>query len=350
MPPVNRRDLLKAASGAATITGLTSVVGGSDNTVEIVTVRDGDEIVRTATVPKSWYQRIKHTRSVHDKAVDEHMVKRGVLRISRTAGDQRFGGKRGPVLRMEYDPDIYKGDVPDEIEGVPVRKQEGKPTVPTCLNRRNFDPIPSGVHLNDSDGESFTSFARAERNGVGYMLTCAHPWDACNDESREGEAVDQYYDQYGQLDELHTQIDVARTELTDTSESFVGEIAAAVGTYTIEGVATENGVENYMSMGTTIRKTGISTGDTTGVIEDMNINRDRCSSLSSDGVRLSNRQARGDSGSPGYRGYSDGGATLVNINTYGYRPIIGEDCNRDTFEDALGVAAYEIEGYGYSFT
>lgn len=350
MPPVNRRDLLKAASGAATITGLTSVVGASGNTVEIVTVRDGDEIVRTAKVPKSWYQRVTHTRNIRNKSAGEHLNKRGVLRISRTAGDRRLGGKRAPVIRMEYDPETYKGNVPDEMEGVPIRKEEGKPTVPTCLNHSNFDQIPGGVHLNESGGGVFTSFAPAEKNGSNWMVTCAHPWDACDGESREGEDVDQYYDQYGELGELHHEIDVARTSLTDTSKSFVGEIEAAARTYTIEGVATENGLDNYMSLDATIRKIGTSSGDTTGEIMDVNVSRSSCPTLRSQGVRLTNRQARGDSGGPAIRGYSDGRATLVNINTFGYHPIIGTDCNNDTFEDALGTAAHYIENYGYSFT
>lgn len=352
MPPVNRRDLLKAASGAATITGLTSVVGASENSVEIVTVRAGDETVRTAKVPKSWYQRVKHTRSVYDQSADEILDKRGVLSVSRTAGDQRFGGKRAPVLRTVYDPDTYKGDVPDEVDGVRVRKEEGKRDVPTCLNQTSFNPIPGGVHLNETadDFAEFTSFATAERYGTNYLLTCAHPWDACRSEIREGEAVDQYFNEYGDVDGFHPYIDVARTRLTDVTESFVKEIAAANQTYTVTGVATEDGVDNYMSMGTTIRKTAINTGDTTGTVEEMNVQRDNCPTLSYEGVTLSNPQARGDSGSPGFRGYSDGRATLVNINTFGVGGIIREDCGKETFNDSRGTAAYHIETYGYSFT
>lgn len=253
---------------------------------------------------------------------------------------------------MVYDPDTYNGNVPDEIEGIPVRKEEAKGSGPTCLNHSDFNPIPGGVHLNETadNRERMTSFARAELNGVGYMLTAAHIWDACDDESREGETVDQYHDPYGELDELLSQVDVARTSLTDISESFVNEIQAANQRYTIEGVATENGVENYMSIDATIHKVGTSTGQTSGEIEDMNVSRSECPHFSYDGVRLTNRQAEGDSGGPGFRGYSDGGCTLVNINTWGMGGIIGEDCGGDTYADGAGTAAYQIEDYGYSFT
>lgn len=348
MPPVNRRDLLKAASGAATITGLASVVGASENTVEIATVRDGDEILRTAKVPKGWYQRVKHTRNVHNKAVDEHLDKRGVLRIGRTAGDRRVGGKRAPVVKVEYDPDAYKGNVPNEIEGVPVQKEESEPAVDTCLNREDFDPIPGGVHLNYDDGGSFTSFARAEQGGTGYMLTCSHAFDACST-SAQDEPADQYYDQYGEVDGAHESLDVARTAITDITESFTNEIQAESKSYAIEGVATENGVDNYMSMGTTIKKVGISSGETTGKIDNMNLTRNHdCITWGGEGVNLTNNQANGDSGGPAFRGYSDGGCTLVNINTQG-AGTIGDACGNTLYDEAYGTAAYEIENQGYSF-
>jgi len=348
MPPINRRDLLKVVSGAATITGLTSIVGGSEDTVEMVTVRDGDKIVRTATVPKSWYRRVEHTRNVHHKAVNDHIEKRGVLRISRTAGDQRFGGKRAPVFRIVYDPEEYKGDVPDEIDGVPVRKEAGERMERTCANRDDFDPIPGGVHLN-SNGSAFTSFATAEKEDNEYLLTASHPWDACEG-STQGESVEQHYNQYGEVDASHPYLNVARTEVTDSSYSLdSGVIQTEDQTYTIAGVATEDGVDNYMSTDTTIRKIGISTGDTTGEVDDMNVSRYTCPSFNSDGVRLTNNQAGGDSGGPAFRGYSSGNCTLVNINTYGYDKF-STVCNNPEYRYDAGTAAYKIEDYGYSFT
>jgi len=250
---------------------------------------------------------------------------------------------------MDYDSDYYKGNVPDEIDGVPVRKNEGQRTIPTCANRSDFDPIPGAVHLNGNGG-SFTSFAPATRDGNEYLLTCSHPWDACANDT-EGEPVEQYRDQYGQVDVSHSYIDVARTEITESGEDFAyGEIQGENQTYDIESVATEDGVDHYMEVSKTIQKTGISTGDTTGEIDEINVRRDSCPKLLSEGVRLTNRQAEGDSGSPGYVAYDYGDATLININTFGVYPVIGQDCDADTYENSLGTAAYKIEDFGYSFT
>lgn len=352
MVDIKRRSLLRSAGATASITGLTTVVGGSQSGkyTEIVTVVSGDEIIRKRKVPKSWYNRVQRTRNVSKRIKKNHRNEPGVKGVSRTAGDTRFGNKKGPEIRVSVEPESYNGNIPDEVDNIPVRKVKAQKAVKTCQNQEDFEQIPGGVHLN-SNGSKFTSMARVERGGFEYLLTAAHVWEACSDsEAGEGEPVEQHHDEFGEVGHLHPTMDLARIDLTNVDYSYDGAIEASDKRYYVEGVATRDGLDNFMSVNKDIRKVGISTGDTTGQIEEIEFdNAEGCVDFNSEGVKLTNNQAGGDSGGPGFIPYDSGWCTLININTFGYGPSIGTACEATLYGAAGGTAGYEIENYLYKF-
>lgn len=57
-----RRTALKSFAGLIGISGLATNGAASEPTTEIATIKRGDEVVRTKTVSKKWYNEVQEVR------------------------------------------------------------------------------------------------------------------------------------------------------------------------------------------------------------------------------------------------------------------------------------------------
>jgi len=161
--------------------------------------------------------------------------------------------------------------------------------VPVAITRReeyqdtyyngNYDPVPGGVEQNSSTGTA-TSTARVDYGGNLYLMGARHLWvddpnvqDSCSTQDPTGENAYQSDDYYGHVKHHFQDYDAALTNIeADDQEGqpqrdgFTDTIVDENGY--IEGYVDSNGIDDMMANNLEVRKRGITTGPTTGVIEE----------------------------------------------------------------------------------
>lgn len=378
-PTVDRRKVLKGIGvggglGALAGRGLAdgSLVVGStgEATVEVPHILNGDEVLQWREVPRSWYEHIEHNKRVTRQVQDDYLDASGVRSIGAVRWDREFGGKNGLQVEVEVDPAEFDGGIPETIDGIPVTIEEfsGERRLANCDNLGSFNPAPGGVTVGpQSDGKDDrgTSFSEVETSsGTNGLMTAFHVIaNSCDDDILD-DVADQACVKFGTVIEYDVDADYAVID-PDSNHSAVGEIREENGTqYDVSGHYSESTICDFASNGTSVRKTGCTTGTHTGEVKKCHTKDAGCPSMEGHGVKAGTQVGIGDSGGPSYRleEFPDATVAVVtHITTYA-RNLDGgtidcssqwcsDDDQNETFTDTEGAAFYHMAGkYGLSLT
>lgn len=349
---VSRRSVLKAAGiGVGILSGGTVAGANNERTVRIPTHISRGEVVATERVPKRWYnQREKALNSI--KALQKsHGADPAVAAIELTTSDRGVNGfkflepkveiESGKGPRIDIRNRSNTPNIPDELNGVSIRKEEKKEVHLTsdsgtgCHGRKKYRPIPGGVAANDG-----TTGCQVLMDDDHYILTAAHLFGHCDGGDKGNDGV-QGGEKYGDVADSDDSLDWAIVA-PDPSDELNGRIQTPNDELVIGGYLTKSSIDSKMSQGDEINKVGSSTGMTTGEIVSTTASTGdgNCINLDGNGVAVTNDQAKGDSGSPVFD-ISFGSAFIASIATLG----VGRDnssCNNPKFEYGVGISAYYL--------
>jgi uncharacterized protein YcfJ len=311
MGRITRRTVLQNI-GVGTL-GSVSIVGGAvadGPTREIVTVRSGDESLVTKEVPQSWYQHLNQVRAVNARLQDRLLDRSGVLAVGIGAGSTAFGGKRG----FKIDVQVLAGTtpaVPDQADGVSVntveRSQRAEPLA-SCneTNTGDFSSVPAGAHIgtsiytNDSYGGTVSAHVYDGSGNVRTMTANHVAGGFCSDST--GKTMYQGSETYGTVDQANKSSDTALIEKTDDDDSFDYTVREDDSTrYDFYGHKTNDGIADLKSSGATVYKTGITSGTTSGSVQNFELGADdECAGYYGHAVTSTVETGKGDSGAPVY--------------------------------------------------
>lgn len=324
--PVSRRDALRAGvqGGAFVTLGGVGVVARGER-VDVPVVMLGDEVAKTRTVPRRWWEHVQTARTVRESISSRFLARGPVEQVGTRLGSGTLAGRRKMKVAVHVsDPSVDVG-LPDEVDGVEVEKLEAREMALTCDGNGSFDPVPGGVEFDDSaSGLGGTTGCKVTVNGSPRMLTAYHIWD-CNG---DGDPAYQWSDRTGTVDGSYSNSRLDYATVTENNSSGI-EYAEDIR----EGLEVRGYATNYevlMSDGDSVYKTGRNTDDTSGVIDEVDFSREflGCVDINGEGILVTNIQRSGDSGSVTWiiTQWSDGWfATIVSMATFGY----GTNCTAD---------------------
>ncbi|ACM58684.1 hypothetical protein SAMN05444271_12838 [Halohasta litchfieldiae] len=329
---IDRRKFMKSL-GAIGISGagLNTAIGKARATpsrdrVRIVTHRSKGEPVRTKQVPKEWFEQKERARRGQQLLFNRLEESSGVLGVGYGPSNAAVDNYRFFEVRVHVDrSEGTNADIPEEVDGVPVAITRREEYQDTYYNG-NYDPVPGGVEQNSSTGTA-TSTARVDYGGNLYLMGARHLWvddpnvqDSCSTQDPTGENAYQSDDYYGHVKHHFQDYDAALTNIeADDQEGqpqrdgFTDTIVDENGY--IEGYVDSNGIDDMMANNLEVRKRGITTGPTTGVIEEYLDNYCSTSVTRRSLLHVSNEQQSGDSGGPVYdRDYFEGNYYLFMVS------------------------------------
>jgi len=311
--------------------GLNTAIGKARATpsrdrVRIVTHRSKGEPVRTKQVPKEWFEQKERARRGQQLLFNRLEESSGVLGVGYGPSNAAVDNYRFFEVRVHVDrSEGTNADIPEEVDGVPVAITRREEYQDTYYNG-NYDPVPGGVEQNSSTGTA-TSTARVDYGGNLYLMGARHLWvddpnvqDSCSTQDPTGENAYQSDDYYGHVKHHFQDYDAALTNIeADDQEGqpqrdgFTDTIVDENGY--IEGYVDSNGIDDMMANNLEVRKRGITTGPTTGVIEEYLDNYCSTSVTRRSLLHVSNEQQSGDSGGPVYdRDYFEGNYYLFMVS------------------------------------
>jgi len=347
----SRRGVI-ASIGAALTLSTTPAVAEGDDTTEIPYVVTDDEILKHKEVPQPWLehtQRVLQTRADFEERVESMSGSQsvGVARSSET-----FGGKSGLKIQVATN-DRSQSVVPSEVNGVKIEVVEKEDWQTACYYETP-DRITGGLPIEarwEDGGESYTGWGTAgfpvkDSNGNERLLTADHLWENKSCQSSEGDEATQYTQDFGEVAQSEVQPDFALVEKTNGSLDLSYEISEEYDTQDVSGWFPKEAISELVAEGKSVRKMGVTTGQTTGTIDAMNQSIGTgCGDLENRGVVVNGIEVgEGDSGGPMYRIEDIAGikyavlvghtthATNINDSTY----CVGE--NRDIGRKAAGHA------------
>ena len=97
-------------------------------TVRIPKYVSGDEVVSWSEVDAEWWEHVQTARHVHGRIVEEYADSPGVVSVERSRGDSEIAGYATTGITILVEEDSPALDLPDEIEGIPVRTAVGEIT------------------------------------------------------------------------------------------------------------------------------------------------------------------------------------------------------------------------------
>lgn len=86
----------------------------------------GDEVVSWSVVDAEWWEHVQTARRVHAQVVEVYADSPGVVYIERSRGGPEISGHATTVITVLVEEDAPPLDVPDEIEGIPIRVEVGE--------------------------------------------------------------------------------------------------------------------------------------------------------------------------------------------------------------------------------
>jgi hypothetical protein len=183
----NRREALKNAGLIATTIGVGAQPVGSHSPtekVELPALISAGEVVDKFTVPKSWDEHRKLAKYVLNN--NSFLDKEGVYGVGLTNSSKKYGGKNGFSVELSAEPSFDReGDIPDEIEGVPI-KIEKRPTGQlggcggtssgNCVNYESYNYIHPGDYISGATAGSHGTYDDPNGDSKDRMITAAHLW------------------------------------------------------------------------------------------------------------------------------------------------------------------------------
>lgn len=353
----SRRRLLRSVSAGSvaliTQTGVGSA--GGHSVIRVPEVVAGDEVLEYMEVPEKWWQQHKNAKQSKRRFNREWIGEDGVLATELTATEERFGGKRGFQILVTVERETFKGEIPDEYEGIRVATKPGSRDNinPNCKNDQNYDYMPGGVWIK-GDISRGTSFCRVERNGNYYMMTAAHLFgttDPC-DGHDVPDPTEQHSRDMGYLEGYDTEYDLAVCSASENGINLIDDIHGERGSsWDIKGYEGEPKVaDRVASSDDSYRQMGTSTGMQYGSIRSKDRSNDSCPTFNDEAVVGSCEGVDGDSGGPAFSIDDDGKARLIYMHSW--------EANGDTdtyyrcgdeysSNATMGTAAYRINDIGY---
>lgn len=377
---LSRRRFLSMTAMGTSAWGLTGTVGASSgDTTEISVARSGSEVVETAEVPQAWVAHLQQARQAKEQVARQIRRDHGTAEsapdqdgartaidatVSLEPGDQRYGNLSGFRVHVRSPDPAVRDDVPAEANGIPVRVEEiDDMGYSDCPNRGYYDPLPGGVALYRGDSGSLyragsaTTAVTKENTTSTYLLTAAHvvgDFDPNTGTCTASTGTDVYIDDdwldkigdvvgydieqdYALIKDTTGEVDFANAvrEESDYSVDYLG----------VDGHLDENGVAYWMSNDKEVRKTGSSTGLTTGQITEMYVTGYKCTNLEDHGVTSDTFCAEGDSGSPVYAEIG-GDAYMVHMLQQLPENTGTNDCGGGESGSTIGAAAYRMNETG----
>lgn len=354
--------------GAATfsISGIGNVSGSNGQEyVRIPDAYQGNEVISWKKVPFEWYEQKELANQVADSLSVSLRGNPNVARVALTSDDNGIDKWNFLKVQIELiDPSEDMG-VPNQIDGINISVKKAKQRHQTlsesgtgCENRFSKSNIPGGfMHESNSDGSGKgTTTAPVTDGSKNYMLAAAHIFGTCSDNIL-GSSVYQSQVKYGEVTEKVQSRDWAVVDKTNSDFTFENNIHIPGDPIHINGYLGRQSLEDKMANESATEKVGISTGHSQGVILSITSNKwaDNpqwgygCVDFSTDGVRVSNNQARGDSGAPVYE-YRGWACYMISIGSFGLGGDAGYSCNSQAYEETEGWPAYKfVENTKYVF-
>jgi hypothetical protein len=322
----SRRVVLKTVGSSATaLSGYAtsvSVVGADGPKKKINILAEGDRSVKSVSVSKKWHQHTRKTERVHQNFKNKISQKTGVMRVGIETGDKKIGGLLSHRIHVTVDSAADRANIPESIEGVPVRISEGSEIRPTGCDpdapeddcyRKAPDTVYGGLACRTDNTPTETANAttscRVFLNGNKYLMTARHLFtDDLNECDHSSISSDQYLyllDDTG--DKVYTRpigspahdfadSDAALVDTSKTSRSITNSITNE-GSKGIVGRVTGEGLSYLKSNSVVVKKRGRCTCAETGAVIETGIFR-YCNNLNHlDGmVKSTTDQRKRDSG------------------------------------------------------
>ncbi|MFC7044422.1 trypsin-like peptidase domain-containing protein [Halobacteriaceae archaeon GCM10025711] len=312
----DRRTALKLFGAGAVTLGAGGVLGSallSDGSVEITTVKRGDDPVVTESVPAAWYDHERQARSVRDRLRSQYADVDGVKELSLGDAGERIEGRQTSSVDIYVDPEAgVDADLPSRVDGVLSRVRDW---VPPELLRCEVDgdqPLAGNVPLTNGRGKWATATGAVRRDGRRYLLTCAHLFGGSKQgcDSLTGMGVfgpDEGY--VGHVADFDPGQDWALVDGRYAGVSLDPTVAGEAGV--LAGRVTRDGLADLKSRETTVYKMGYRSGFQQGTVKAVDLHHGGCDVT--DGrsgeryVDVDVPSKHGDSGGPVYHRYERDG-------------------------------------------
>lgn len=306
-----RRDTLKAGSvGAFGFFLFDGFSLRNEDTVEIPVGVHGDKVLNTRQVPRSWYEHVTSARDVFDRLHDKYKRSPWYDYVAQTAAsDQIAGLNKHQVKVYATDTAAARTRLPNQVNGVTVsvgrsreRHLDGHLSSTCDENTGTYNCVPGGGYLRDnaSGGHGcWTSTCIAkDSGGTHHLMTSRHPFGDCGDDV-SGEPVyngknDPKY--VGDVQKYSHKYDATLVgqggDVSGIDNKIIGQ------SYPVRGHVSESYCDTLISNYDTTFHTGISTGETTGYLDEK-VKLDMCGE-SVEFLKLGTNAGDGDSGGPHY--------------------------------------------------
>lgn len=313
----------------------------SNDTTEIVTLRDSDGPVETEKVSTEWWEQVQTARKVRDGLEKRYEDENDIVLVGLTVGERSIGGKLMKQVRVGTRGPSTNVNIPEEVDGVSIVVENDVSMDWEACYLNNYDPAKGGVALN-SDYGGGSACCAAYKDGNQYMMSARHVFldsgNGCDNTEAQGEPMYQVEDYFGDVSDEYLEHDsVFVTPASDegVSDGIVNESAP------IEGWVTQSGLDSFSSDGTTVKGRFAASCTATAQIDSYD-NTYSCSNnaLLTELVELDGDYTQGgDSGGIIYFVSDKGNAFVVNLHS-------GDLVDNHS----SGAAAYAIHEYqGYSF-
>lgn len=358
---IDRRTVLQTVGGSLSTIGLTGVVSGDDNTVEIVTVKQGDRPVKTEKVPQNWWEHVEAARAVQDRLENEYRINDQVQSVRIGLGTDTISDFQERRIVVRADDPQAVSSLPNHLDGIPIDVEESKDLElhASYCDTSDEDPIPGGSAFGNeltSDEYPYFTGTCPVSTGSGNLnfLTVAHAFadeDNCayynNVDVTQGESEDDFatFDPNDDSEDvINVNADYALIE-NESSLNVDDEVKiSSSDTRRISGHTTEDGYE--YKKGDLVERYGARTCHDSGTLGSIGTGG-HCAA-GPDWFEVKNMSSKnGDSGSPIYDVWTDSQgcewASIVGI-------VLGVNSN----DNVVGCAAYEVANqedveFGYTF-
>lgn len=174
-----RRSFLGVVSGGLVLGGQMNpgTNDGNAHIVEMIHKEDGEIIEE---VPESWIKNVYNVKQAQRKIEEKFLHLPGVKSVGRVRRDDKtFGGKNGLQVEVGINQNEIGTEIPDSIDGVPIRKyEEDVGELLSCDgNTGDYDPVNGGVICTAENGSTATTSFPVKKDGSKYMLCSGHQFD-----------------------------------------------------------------------------------------------------------------------------------------------------------------------------
>lgn len=351
---LSRRKILSGVGTSIAVASFSKTASASgvkiqdEDTIDIVTIRQGDDPVKRENVPKKWWKHITQIRQKQEKLSSTILNNDSVISVGRKIDDRsKTQGNNDRKLSVK----LEKGEelsttIPRSINNVPIEVEKFGELKEECsdeiCNDNTYDPIPGGAQLSHEDVPCyFTATCKVNVNGDPRLMTTSHAYiDSCSDSvSKE---TTQTSDIIGSNSSNILDYDHDFTVVKNESSQVSGFKDSVLHTKDgkqlgVSGHVTEDGIDYYT--GDTFYKYGTRTCRTDGPLTSVD-DGGKCSD-SPDIFYTDIYSDSNDSGAPHYRVWEDDGncdwAAILGVH-------IGSPSGSNKLK-AYGCTAYSIKDY-----